>query len=246
MGEIIPKLTDAFAGYFLCMRGDTAKELIAKYPLAYLLAAVIAHRGWWRPGFNRHGLGQFEAYIGDFHNYGMTERQYRTAKKTLAKHGFATFKASSQGTVAKLADSRLFAFIDTSSDGQNVGQETSHAANEGRTRDGQPTTNGEHKIIKTVRADSLSERKRDAHAQSMNGEVDDNGKSIPTLEEVIAFAKSLGLSEEFALEQFNSRSAQERWFTFTGRGGGRKRILSQWKRPFYKAWRRQPTIRGGF
>ena len=90
------------------MRSHDALELIRANPFALVLAYIVANRARWREGFNQHGLNQGEAMLGDFKNYGMSARQYRTAKQHLAKWGFATFRTTHAGTVARLIDTRLF------------------------------------------------------------------------------------------------------------------------------------------
>jgi hypothetical protein len=117
-------------GYFEATRSEDALALIRHYPPAYTLAAVIAHRARWRSDeFNPHNLQFGEAFLGDFESYGMTEREYRTAKKILAEWSFATFKPTNKGTIAKLMDTRLFRINPPKGDGQNAGQKTNCATN---------------------------------------------------------------------------------------------------------------------
>jgi hypothetical protein len=139
-------------GWFKATRGHAALELIRANPLAYVLAAVIAHRGRWREGFNADGLALGEAFLGDFRSYGMSERQYRTAKQQLAKWRFATFKATNKGTVAKLMDTRLFSILPLEADGQNDGQPTDKR----RTSDGQATDS--RRLTKNVRPQDLENK----------------------------------------------------------------------------------------
>ncbi len=133
-------------GWVKAIRSDDALELLKANPLALALAYVIALRAKWREGFNRHGLGQGEAMLGDFENYGMTMRQYRTAKDNLTKWGFATFRATSQGTIARLCDSRLFIVSDEQSDKQSGNR----AATERQAPGNRATTNEEGKTGKKV------------------------------------------------------------------------------------------------
>ena len=114
-------------------------ELIATNPLAYTLAAVIALRARWREGFSRHGLGLGEAMLGDFERYGMTQKQYRTAKRHLEKGGFAAFRRASKGTIAKLIDTRLFCVFE-SQEGEQNGK---HGADKGQSKGEQRATNEE-------------------------------------------------------------------------------------------------------
>jgi len=94
-------------------------ELIEAAPRAFTLATVIALRARFKPGFNPiNGLFQGEAFLGDFERYGMTEQQYRTAKAQLQKWKFATFRATTKGTVARLIDTRLFDVLNVSANGQ--------------------------------------------------------------------------------------------------------------------------------
>ena len=137
------------AGWFRAMRGDTAMELIRANPLAYVLAAVIAHRGQYKAGFNRFNLGPGEALLGDYEEYGMSEQNYRTAKAQLEKWGFATFKATSKGTVGKLADTRLFAIFKLEGNGQANRQPT----------DSQRTGNGRVTTTKNIRTKEREEHK---------------------------------------------------------------------------------------
>ena len=99
-------------------------ELLKASPLAFCLLYVIAKRARWHAGFNRHGLVQGEAFVGDFENYGMSERNYRTAKEQLSKWGFATFKPTNKGTVATLVNTAIFDASTFPADGQADGRPT--------------------------------------------------------------------------------------------------------------------------
>jgi hypothetical protein len=130
-------------GWFKASRGPEPMELIASNPLCYVLAAVIAHRARWSNEFNRHGLQMGEALLGDFAQYGMSERQYRTCKENLQKWGFATFRTTNRGTIGKLCDSRLFAVSKFVTDGQNDSRSDRRPTDDRRTTDGRGTTNQE-------------------------------------------------------------------------------------------------------
>jgi hypothetical protein len=133
-------------GWFRAMRTQEVTELLAASPDAFLLAFVIAFRAQWSTRFNRHGCAPGEAFLGDFQSYGMTERRYRTAKAHLEKWGFATFRATNKGTVARLTDTRLFEVLLVTGDEQNDRQET----NSRRTTRGRATTTDEQKIYRTI------------------------------------------------------------------------------------------------
>ena len=83
-------------------RLEATVELMAANPRAFILLCQIAFRAQRTDTFNRHNLDVGEAYVGDYKEIGQTEGQYRYAKKYLEKHGFATFKGTSRGTIAKL------------------------------------------------------------------------------------------------------------------------------------------------
>lgn len=99
-----PSSSNATTGFVAASRTPDVMELIRANPLAYVLAAVIAYRARWSSGFNQYGLKLGEALIGDHAAYGLTRQQFRTAVRQLQKWGFATFNATSKGTVAKLVD----------------------------------------------------------------------------------------------------------------------------------------------
>jgi hypothetical protein len=139
------------AGWFKVTRGEVWAEVVKANPLAYVLAALIAHRARWNDGFNRHGLALGEAFLGDFENYGMSERQYRTAKGQLQEWGFATFRATNKGTIGKLTDTRLFAIYAIAIDGQGASQKTDQPTNGTRASDGQVTDN--RRLTKIGRAE---------------------------------------------------------------------------------------------
>jgi hypothetical protein len=103
-------------GWFKAIRSDEALELLRANKNAFLLLYVIAYRAQWKRGFNRFNLQQGEALIGDYENYGISEREYRTAKMNLEKWKFATFKATNAGTIAKLINTSVFSILNGGGD----------------------------------------------------------------------------------------------------------------------------------
>jgi hypothetical protein len=89
-------------------RGKTAEELMAANPRAYLLLMQIAMRAQRTNTFNRYDLDVGEALLGDYDSLKMTRGQYRYAKQYLQKKGFATFRTTNRGTVAKLINFDVF------------------------------------------------------------------------------------------------------------------------------------------
>jgi len=55
---------------------------------------MIAIRAWRGPGISPRGWDIGEALIGNYSTMGMTQQEYRTAKKHLKKMGFITIKST--------------------------------------------------------------------------------------------------------------------------------------------------------
>src|ERR1035437_4433834 len=78
------------------------KELCAKSHGAMVLLYLIALRAWRGPGINQHGCGIGEGFVGDYAEWGFTQKGYRVANIQLEKFGFCSFRATNRGTIAKL------------------------------------------------------------------------------------------------------------------------------------------------
>jgi hypothetical protein len=139
-----PRKTES---WFKAMRSADALELIRANPNALVLAYLIGTRARYREGFNADGLGLGDAMLGDYENCGMTRQQHRTALAQLVKWKFATTRATTKGTIARLIDTRLFEVIPLYSNQPNNHQPTTSqpASNQ------QATTNIEHKNSRTVK-----------------------------------------------------------------------------------------------
>ena len=72
-------------GFIKFMRTDNAKAIMKK-PMCFTLLALIAQRAKRSGEISIHGLDNGEALIGDHQSIGMTQQQYRTAKKLLEKY----------------------------------------------------------------------------------------------------------------------------------------------------------------
>ena len=94
-------------GFVKLIRSSETPELMQD-PFAFVLLAQIAYRARWRGALNRHDLQIGEALIGDHDSIGLTEQQYREAKKRLTKYGKATFHTTNRGTIARLTDASVF------------------------------------------------------------------------------------------------------------------------------------------
>ena len=89
------------------MRSTNARELM-KCPKSFILLAQIAQRARRNGELNIQNLRSGEALIGDYKSIGLTEQEYRTAKKNLEKLRIATFRGTTKGTVACLTDNTIF------------------------------------------------------------------------------------------------------------------------------------------
>jgi hypothetical protein len=94
-------------GFVKLMRTEKAGALM-RNPNAFTLASVIAYRAQRTDAFNIYGLAVGEALLGDHAKYGLTQSQYRTAKKKLKNWGIAAFKSTNKGTIAKLLDDEVY------------------------------------------------------------------------------------------------------------------------------------------
>lgn len=94
-------------GFIKLARSPDTSELLRE-PNCFTLLSVIAYRCRRnRNGtFDVHGLQAGEAAIGD--HAGMSRQEYRTALAKLKKWGFVTTRTTNRGTIAKLADTRVY------------------------------------------------------------------------------------------------------------------------------------------
>jgi hypothetical protein len=127
-------------------RGRETLELL-KDPHAWTLLSVIAIRARRTSDFGISGLRQAEALLGDYENYGLTQQQYRSAKKKLQKWQIATFRSTPRGTIARLTGTEIYDINAEPADEQASNQATigQQMSNE------QPTTNKKEKKDKNER-----------------------------------------------------------------------------------------------
>lgn len=98
--------------YFYAKRSEAALEL-NQDPKALSLLYAIARRARRTPGVVWINNCSFyleigEALIGDIKNIGLTEKEYREAKKRLERRGFAAFRRANKGTIARLINQDVF------------------------------------------------------------------------------------------------------------------------------------------
>lgn len=124
-------------GFIKYMRSEEA-EFLLSYPNANHLFMVMAFRAR-RTDHPMNGLKAGQCFLGDYASIGLTERQYRTAKKQLSDWNLATFKGTNKGTVGTIVNTKVYDINEEASDGQSATQETGKR----QARDGQVTTNKE-------------------------------------------------------------------------------------------------------
>jgi len=102
------------SGWIALHRSEETRELLAAYPHALYLLVIIAERARWKSPVIPDGLEKGQALVGkgDFERCGLTEKQYRNAKKVLERAklcSFAPAKGTARpGTCATLLDARVF------------------------------------------------------------------------------------------------------------------------------------------
>lgn len=126
--------------FLMLQRNSTTEELLQK-PDCFVLLTQIALRARRSDDFNLHNLEIGESFIGDYQRAGLTEQRYRTAKNNLARWGFATFRATNKGTIAKLTDARVYDINKNEINEQTNRLATDKLTDEQRTTNEQLTTN---------------------------------------------------------------------------------------------------------
>jgi len=195
------------------------------------LAYVIAYRAQYSDKFNVLGLEQGEALLGDSAKYGMSQREYRTAKEKLSKWQFATFKTTNKGTIGKLSDTRLFNPSNIPTDNQNDNRE----ANDRQACDNQATTTNKDKKDKEgeeIPQDGLlsefkKEYPRPAFNKSAVAAVDQAWKkAVATGDDPKAIVEALK-RKKTTTPDFNFWGTPVNFLIEHGRGTGRKN--ADWK-----------------
>ena len=198
-------------GFVKLQRGDTTNELM-RDPMAMHLLTLIALRARFSDEPSVLGLTFGQAQIGDFKAIGMTQKEYRGAKKRLARYGLATFTGTNHGTVAHLTDSRVFSLKDERGvppEGGPKGEQKSEGktkngasdwASEGRTEGEQGATNQNGQNAQHGQNGSKNEGK--------TGKTGATGASAP----MRALPSSIDEVSLFALMEGISVKAVEAWW----------------------------------
>jgi hypothetical protein len=126
----------------MALRSDEAKFLDT-HPTENHVLNVIARRAR-RTKCKLTGLEVGECFIGN-KGLGLTEQQYRTAKKNLKKWGFVNFKkgrkATDTGTVATLLNTMVYDINQEEGNGKGNGSLTEQVTESQRKGNGSLTTN---------------------------------------------------------------------------------------------------------
>jgi len=109
--------------YIMLKRSDDTLALLSN-PNAFALLTIIAIRARRTDAFNIHSLKLGEALIGDYKSCGLTRQQYRTALSKLEEWNFIATKATNKGTIATLADARVYDINKTLNNQQDNHQAT--------------------------------------------------------------------------------------------------------------------------
>jgi hypothetical protein len=137
-------------GFFKILRTKQTLELM-KDPKAWTLFSLIAYRAKRTNEASIYGLKIGEALIGDYKSCGLSEKEYRNAKKRLAKMGLAVFKGANKGTVATLINTDIFD-INAEDGGEQKGGQ---GASKGRTRGGQGASKKKEKNEKKEKSEEV-------------------------------------------------------------------------------------------
>lgn len=105
-------------GFYKTFRGEPTRELMHNKN-AFMLLSLIALRARRTQSFSTDNLEPGQALIGDHRACGLTQSEYRTAKKSLARYHLATFKTTSKGTIATLCNTDVFDINIEKVDNQN-------------------------------------------------------------------------------------------------------------------------------
>src|ERR1035437_4018514 len=155
-----------------------AKVLMAKSHNATCLLYLIALRAWRGPGINEHGCHVGEGFVGDFKEWGFTRKGYRVAQKQLADFGFASFRATNRGTIAKLLSPEIFD-INVDAGVTDRAEKGLQGAIKGPSEGLQGATN------KKLRSEE-AEKERNQEINNTNNSADAGGGVVPPLAGAVA------------------------------------------------------------
>lgn len=186
-------------GFIMQSRGPEVDELM-KDPNAFVLLTQIARRARRTNKFNRHNLEPGEALIGDHDSIGLSQANYRSAKRRLESYGLATFKPTNKGTIATLTDSTIYDInIDEGND-QNSNQIASKQQAPNDPADKRPTTKNNVNNENKENNDKNEREGKRTHAKDVFSSVNDG--QVPQM--VIDHFLDNGSDETAARKFFNN------------------------------------------
>lgn len=104
-------------GWFKAMRFSQMPDLAKQSRTAFILAYALAFRARWNPSADNPYNLEIREAVCDYANWGLSEQEFKTAK--LEKASYATFRATSRGTIGKLTTARLFSILPRESNEQS-------------------------------------------------------------------------------------------------------------------------------
>lgn len=111
--------------YFIKFKNSPEyRWLIKERPTAFVLLSLVASRAKTSNDHPEFRLEVGEAYLGDYKNYGVTERIYRTDKSFLENANFVTTRTTNKGTIIKIVSSSIFELYAKTKDDPVDRQET--------------------------------------------------------------------------------------------------------------------------
>ena len=203
-------------GWFKATRNPNMPDLIRTSRNAFLLAYLLAYRGRWNSdAFNPYKLQVGEA-VCDYHNWGLSEQEFRNGRDKLRAWGFATFRATSRGTIGKLIDTRLFSILASQSNEPANGQPTSKQRAEQRL--GQRHTKNKEPRAKSQEHKNLK-KKTSPCADAPRCSV--LKFKAPTQEQLIEYVEAHNLPFDVAEDWFEKQRNQG-WTVMQKYSGGRQ------------------------
>lgn len=136
-------------GFIKLIRSEEA-EFLQSYPFANHLLQVMAYRAR-RSEHSINGLKPGQCFLGDISKIGLTQGQYRAAKKQLARWNLATFTTTNKGTIGTIANTAIYDINTEVNDKQTTSKQQAD--------DMQATTNKE---CKKGRMEELKEHRKDS------------------------------------------------------------------------------------
>ena len=216
---------------FVKLRRYAALELLQDDPKSFLLLSLISLRARWsNTGVNPYNLRPGEALIGDPETCGLTRQQYRTARERLERYGFATFRPTNRGTIARITESAPYEIF-------------GEAANQPATN-GQPASN-QLATTNEERGEGEEGKRRDEEYCL---------SQYPAVEEPVPLWLARDLADTLGLTRSDVEAlwhycASMGWRTDEGRGAAITR--SSWRSVFKRygnyrnggAWRKSPAAK---